>query len=431
LPPGTIFENPVNLTGSELKEIYLRENTTSNVSSLFRFNNNSFEKIDSLEDRIVRDFGDFNKNELKDVLAFFIRDGYIYEQTSGGSSSLTQKFSQETGDFWPVMAEDIDGDNITEVVVVNTDTSMKVWKVNNDLSLSASEDLENFTPSSVGGNIIDSPNGVIADVNGDGRDELWTVDLDGDVYSYEIFGQNDYRQGSVIPTQFIGSAAYISAGDYNGDNIDELAVLLRSIEQLDIAPFYRLLVFNLVGGIVDTLYDQAFIDAATEFSSAFQRSENGVRFADLDNDLVDELIVFMFPYSYIFKNVSGINKVISYKENINSNSIFVGDINSNGVQEVAFPTSENIKFYEFEISTITSTPYNLNGHSVDSTSVLLSWGGNVDQYYVYRGTDPNNLDSVGSSITNEFTDQQLSSNTFYYYGVKAFSIRLVKTHSSF
>jgi len=142
----------------------------------------------------------------------------------------------------------------------------------------------------------------------------------------------------------------------------------------------------------------------------------------LDNDLVDELIVFMFPYSYIFKNVSGINQVISYKENINSNSIFVGDINSNGVTEVAFPTSENIKFYEFEISTITSAPYNLNGHSVNSASVLLSWSGNVDQYFIYRGTDPNNLDSVGSSITNEFTDQQLSSNTFYYYGVKAFDL---------
>mgnify|MGYP000119678170 CR=1 FL=1 len=31
---------------------------------------------------------------------------------------------------------DIDGDNITEIVVVNSDTSVKIWKVNNDLSLS-------------------------------------------------------------------------------------------------------------------------------------------------------------------------------------------------------------------------------------------------------------------------------------------------------
>jgi hypothetical protein len=420
LPPGTIFENPVNLTGSELKEIYLRENTSSNISSLFKLNNESFEKIDSLEDRIVRDFGDFNNNGLKDVLSFFIRDGFIYEQTSAGSSSLTQEFSQETGDFWPVMADDIDRDNVTEIIVVDTDTSMKVWKVNNNLSLTASGDLPNYTPGSFGGNIIDSPNGVIADINSDGRDELWTVDLDGDIYSYEIFGQNDYRQGSVFTTKFIGSAAYITAGDYDSDNIDELAVLLRSIEEVDIAPFYRLIVFNLVGDSLNILYDQALIDAATEFSSAFQRSENSVRFADLDNDTIDELIVFMFPYSYVFKNFAGINKVISYKENINSNSIFVGDINFNGVTEVAFPTSEAIKFYEFEISTITSTPYNITGYSVDSTRIHLKWSGNVDQYFIYRGTDPVNLVLIDSSFTNEFTDQQLNTNTFYYYGIKAF-----------
>jgi len=419
LPAGSIFENPVNLTGNDFKEVYLRENTSSKVSSLYRFNNDSFEKIDTLEDRIIRDFGDFNNNGLKDVLSYFIRNGFIYEQTSDGSSSLTQKFSQETGDFWPVLADDIDSDNITEIVVVDTDTSMVVWNVNSNLSVSDPDILKNFTPYSFGGNIIDAPNGVIADIDGDGTNELWAVDLDGDIYSYEIFGPDDYREGSVISTGFIGSAAFISAGDYDGDNIDELAVLLHSIDELDIAPFYRLIVFNLVGGTFNTLYDQALVDAATEFSSAFQQSENSVRFADLDNDFVDELIVFMFPYSYIFKYDLGINKIISHKENINSNSIFVGDLNLNGIPEVAFPTNDNIKFYEFETSLITNTPYNLNGYSVDSTRVHLTWSGNVDQYYIYRGFDQNNLVLVDSTFTNEFTDQQLSSNTFYYYGIKA------------
>ena len=422
LPPGSIFENPVNLTSNDSNEVYLRENTNSKVSSLYRFNNNTFEKIDSLEDRIIRDFGDFNHNGLKDVLAYFIRDGFIYEQSSAGSSSLTQKFSEETDDFWPVLADDIDGDNVTEVVVVDTDTSMEVWNVNNDLSLSEPQRLINFTPSAYGGNVIDAPNGVIADINGDGTNELWAVDLDGDIYSYEIFGQDDYRQGSVIPTGFIGSAAYIAAGDYDGDNIDDLAVLLHSIDAIDVAPFYRLIVFNLVSGNFNTLYDQALIDAATEFSSSFQQSENGVRFTDLDNDFVDELIVFMFPYSYIFKYKQGINKIISHKENINSNSIFVGDVNLNGVPEVAFPTSESIKFYEFEISLITNTPYNLTGYSSTSREVLLSWSGNVDQYYVYRGTNPNDLALIDSAYTNNYSDQNLNPNTIYYYGIKAFDL---------
>jgi subtilisin family serine protease len=420
LPSGSIFEDPVSLTTNNSREIYLREITSTTVSSLFRLNNNSFEKIDSLDERIVRDFGDFNNNGLNDVLAYFIRDGFIYQQTSAGSSSLIEEFAQEEEDFWPVMAEDIDGDGKTEIVVVDSDTSFTVWKVNNDLSLNNPIGLPNFTAEDFGYNIIDAPNGVIADINGDGRNEFWSVDLDGDVFSYEIFGTDDYRQGSVITTEFIGSAAFIAAGDYNGDGIDELAVLLHSIRQADIAPYYRLVVFNRVGNNTNVLYDQALIDAASEFNSAFQRSENSVRFADLDNDLSDELIVFMFPYSFIFKYDFGINRVISYKENINSNSVFVGDLNLNGVTEIAFPTADGIKFYEFALSIMANTPYNLNGFSVDSSSVQITWNGNVDQYYVYRGTDQNNLVLIDSTLTDQYSDFQLNSNTAYYYAVQAF-----------
>jgi subtilisin family serine protease len=419
LPPGSIFSDPVALTTNDYREIYLRELTSTKVSSLFRLNENTFEEIDSIDQRIVRDFGDFNNNGLNDVLSFFIRNGFIYEQTSAGSSSLTEEFAQETGDFWPVMAEDIDSDGTTEIVVVDSDTSFTVWKVDSDLSVSNPIPLVNFTEKAFGQNIIDAPNGVIADVNGDGREEFWSVDLDGDIFSYEIFGKDDYRQGSSVTTGFIGSAAFIASGDYNGDGVDELAVLIHSIQRVDIAPFYRLIVFNLIGDNFNILYDKGLIDAASEFNSAFQRSENSLRFVDLDNDLFDELVVFMFPYSYIFKHEFGINKVISYKENINSNSVFVGDLNLNNVPEIAFPTSEGIKFYEFAISVMANTPYNLKGFSVDSSRVQLSWDGNVDQYYIYRGEDLNNMVIIDSTFTGEYLDIQLQNKTTYYYAVQA------------
>ena len=120
LPSGSIFEDPVSLTTNNSREIYLREITSTTVSSLFKLNNDMFEEIDSLDERIVRDFGDFNNNGLNDVLAYFIRDGFIYEQTSAGSSSLTEEFAQEEEDFWPVMAEDIDADSKTEIVFKQT-----------------------------------------------------------------------------------------------------------------------------------------------------------------------------------------------------------------------------------------------------------------------------------------------------------------------
>jgi len=322
------------------------------------------------------------------------------------------------------MAEDVDGDGVTEVVVVNSDTSVNVWKVNNDLTLSNPTTLKNFTAPWIGINILDAPNGVLADLNSDGIREIWFVDVDGDIFSYNILGTDNYQQGSVINTGFLGSAAYLAVGDYNGDNNDELAVLLHSIDAIDIAPYYRMVVFNLLGNQLNILYDQVFVDASTEFNSSFQSSENGIRFTDLDDDGKDELIVFMFPYSYIFKHqFVGSNKIISFKENINSNSIFIGDLNNNNVPEIAFPTDLGINFYEFTISKKASTPYNVNGYSIDSSSIFLSWQGSVDQYYIYRGLAADNLILIDSVIAQtQYGDFNLNKNTNYYYAIQAFDL---------
>ncbi len=423
LIPGSLFENPVNITQNNSTEVYLRTYDNSRVTNLFRLNGDTFEMVDSLKDQIVRDFGDFNNNGLNDLLTSWVRNGYIFEQQSANSSSLNKKYSDESGKFWPIMARDIDGDNTTEVVAISSDTSATVWKMNSNLTLSNPIMLKNFTELNFGINILDSPNGVVSDINDDGINELWFVDVDGDIFSYNIIGPNNYQAGSVITTEFLGSSAYLTNGDFDGDGKDELAVLLHSIDY-DIAPYYRLIVFNLLSNQINILYDQVFVDASTEFRSSFQLAENSIRFTDIDGDSKDELIVFTYPYSYIFKHqLAGSNKIISFKENINSNSIFVGDLNNNGVPEIAFPTSQGIKFYEFMVSDKANTPYNVQGFSIDSTSITISWQGNVDQYYIYRGLSANDLVLFDSVIVQtQFTDYNLTENTNYYYAIQAYDL---------
>ena len=41
----------------------------------------------------------------------------------------------------------------------------------------------------------------------------------------------------VLAISFLGSTAFITAGDYDGDQVGELAVLLHSFDPIDIAPF--------------------------------------------------------------------------------------------------------------------------------------------------------------------------------------------------
>jgi hypothetical protein len=421
LPAGSIFEESVSITSNNSDEIFLRTNLNPKVTSIFNFNNNSFTQIDSLNDKIVKDAGDFNGNGLTDLLNYFVRDGYIDEQELPNSSVFTQKYSNTGSDFWPILASDVDSDGIVEVFSVQNDTTVEVWEVQQNLDLIKVASLRNFSPRSFGGNIINSPNAVIDDIDGDGVKEFWMIDQDGDIFSYKISGNNQFEAQYVIPTEFLGSSAYLASGDFDGDSKSELAVLLHSIDELDIAPFYRLVVFNLTGDNINFLMDQALIDASTEFNNTFQKSENSVKFGDLDNDGVDELTLFVFPYAYIFQRDFNENKIISYKENINSNSVFIGDLNNNGLNEVAFPNSNNIEFYEFALSNQTSVPYNAEGYSLDSVTIQLKWSGLAERFYVYKGVDVDNLELIDSLVFEpSYIDNDVQTNKIYYYSIKAF-----------
>ncbi len=421
LPAGSIFERSVSLTSNNSDEIFLRTNVNPKVTSIYNFQNDSFALIDSLNEKIVKDAGDFNNNGLADLLNYFVRDGFIDEQTSQNSSTFTQKYSNTGGKFWPIMASDVDADGIVEVFSVQNDTTVEVWETQSNLNLTKVASLRNFSPRRFGGNIINSPNAVVDDIDGDGVSEFWMIDQDGDIYSYEITGNNQFVEQYVIPTQFLGSSAHLTSGDFNGDGRNELAVLLHSLDELDIAPFYRLVVFNLTGSTVNFLMDQALIDASTEFNNAFRKSENSIRLSDLDNDGDDELILFVFPYAYIFQRDFNDNKIIAYKENINSNSIFIGDLNKNGINEVAFPNNNEIEFFEFAFSDQTSVPNNVQGFSLDSTTVQLKWNGLAERYYIYKGLDAANLELIDSLVFEpSYNDFNVSANITYFYAIKAY-----------
>ncbi len=421
LNKGSIFKKPTNFLSQNFNEVLFSEFYPSQdlYYALYKLEGNIFVKVDSMKNRLPRDVGDFNNNGKIDLLSSIQRNGYIDEQTSSGVFSFTNKFSDSSGTFWPIMAKDIDIDGITEVLAVDSDTSITIWKVGSNPTLTNPKKVSNFSPKGLGGNLIDAPNCVITDTDNDSKNEVWMVDRDGDIFSYEIQTPTNYVQDKIFSTEFLGSSALIDAGDYNGDGFQDIAVLIHSIDDLDIAPFYRLLVFNFSSGSLNIIYDQAFVDASVEFNSSFRSAESSLKFEDLDQDGKEELIVFIFPYSYIFKSFSTQNLVVSYKENVNSSSIFTGDLNRNGIQEVAFPTNDGIKFFEFAFSNQASTPSGLIGYSKDSSSIYLQWNSFENKFYIYRGENEISLILIDSIQTNKFTDLTITNNKNYFYAVKS------------
>lgn len=427
LPSGIIFDQPVNFTSEFNDEILIRENTNSKVTKHYKYQNNSFILLDTLSEKIPKDYGDFNNNGKKDLLSYWFYYGYILEQDANNSSKLSQKFKKEDSMFWPVMAKDIDKDGKTEIVTVSSDTTLTIYRANSDLSLTQTAVLKNFTKKGFGGNYFDSPNGIVTDIDSDGINELWLVDTDGDVFSFKILPNNQFTPDIELNTGFYSSSAYITAGDFTGDGKKEIAVLLHSIPEIDIASYHLLVVF-------DSNFDlttRAFIDPASEFQGAFQQADNGIKFADIDNDNKDELILFMFPYSYILKMKGNKQQLVFYDEGVNSDGILVTDLNKNGVKEIALPKTDGVWFYEFTALDKPQAPNNVAGFSIDSLSVRLEWVGNQNSFIIYRGIDSLNYEKIDSVENMYYVDNGVSLNTTYYYQVQSYNILNEVRYSDF
>jgi hypothetical protein len=429
LQSGIIFDQPVNFTSSTKNEILIRENSNSKILNLYKLQNNNFIKLDSLTERIPKEMGDFNNNGKKDLLSYWFYYTYIYEQDNSNSSKLVQKFKKDSTVFWPIMAKDVDKDGITEVLAITNDSTISVYEINTDLSLKFNKSITNFTKKGFGSNQFDSPNGLIADINGDGVNELWMVDMDGDIFSYEFYPNGQILKGIEINTGYIGSAAYLAYGDYDSDGRKDIAVLLHSVESIDIANYHLLTIFNFAGNQLYTIYNNAFIDPASEFNSTFQKAGNSLKFSDIDKDGREELILFTFPYSYILKNQTNKDKIIFFEENINSNSILVADLNSNGVDEIAFPNKDNIKFYEFGNPTKPNTPVNLKGYSIDSEKVKIEWLCNESRYFIYKGASQSQLFLIDSTTSKTYVDKNVKLDSVYFYAVKSYNVSKPEAYS--
>ncbi|MCX7611720.1 MAG: T9SS type A sorting domain-containing protein, partial [Ignavibacterium sp.] len=421
LPPGSLYPFPLSILSSNDKEIIIRESLNQRVSKIYSFTNNTFSLKDSISDRIIKDHGDFNKNGRLDLLALFVRDGFILEQDNLNSSKFSQKFSRSGGDFWPILAKDFDNDGRTEILAVKNDTTISLWELPSNQSLVPTEKVtfRNFTKRWMGQNKINSPNAIILDSNQDGIQEVWLLDEDGDLFSFEIKGDNNLTPYKAISTEFYGNSAYLTNGDFDGDGKQEIVVLLHSIEKFDLAPYYRLIVFNFQNDLVNVLFDHPFIDASYEYSNTFRKAENAIRLSDLDNDGKQELILFTFPYAYVFKHYTNGIKIIAYFENVNSNSILISDFNKNDIKELALPKADGIKFIEFLSSNTFPIPVIIEGYSLDSSIAKISWSGESDYYKVFRGSNPNNLTHYKTVNYKTLVDSNLTNNSFYYYSIQS------------
>ncbi len=430
LPLGNLFKNPVNFTNRSNKSEVLFEpfaDTNSTTYSLMKLVGNSFENINTINGKIPISTGDFNNNGKLDLLSNFIRNGFIDEQTQPDNFSLTNLYENKTGKFFPILAEDINNDGNTEIITNSNNEKYYIWRATNSGNIitqnSLIDSLENVSEPDISNSFSNQVfiNLTIADCNNDGKNEIWFADADGDLIVYQINSPNNIALLDTIHSDFTTTHSQtISKGDFDGDGVDDIAILFKANS---IAPYFVLRVFNYKQNKFNVIFEKVFLDQSSEFSSPFfTKVYQSLRFVNTTNSPQDELVINIFPYLYIFDFNNGTPKIIFYKEGINSQSIFQGDLNNNGKTEIAFQNKTGYKFYEFEnTENDVPTPEITAAFSTDSGSTFLKWNFTSERSYIFRGENKQNLRMIDSSVSTTFADNNVNNLTNYYYAIQNFS----------
>lgn len=418
LPAGYIFDKQVKISESE-SGVYIRDIFAPQVSHFYNFTSGEFTKsTDSLPQQILKDAGDFNKNGKENILSLWSYSAIFSEQTAVGSTVFETKAKYDTSFFWPVKVEDLDNDNQNELIVLRSDSTGAVYSINNNFTLNYQTNFRNFSRRGFGGNYFNSPNATFLDSNGDGKKEMWMIDSDGDVLVYSINSKNNITPAIEFNTGFLSSTGYLTSGDFNGDGVQDISIILESVRELDISPFFLLLTFNFRNDSLIVINEQAFINPAKEFNSGFQRAGNAIKMRDLNNDGKDEIILSLYPYAFIIESRDGgTSKIISFDENVNTTSLLVADFNQNGTPDVAFPFSNGIKFFEYGIPFKPSVPFYVEGNTHSDTQVRIEWVSNSPKYYIYKGETPQSLILTDSTSNSHFFDSNVVPGTTYFYSI--------------
>jgi fibronectin type 3 domain-containing protein len=71
-----------------------------------------------------------------------------------------------------------------------------------------------------------------------------------------------------------------------------------------------------------------------------------------------------------------------------------------------------------------TTPSNVVAQGTSNSQISVNWTASsgslqIAHYYVFRGTSPNSLSQVATTINPSYTDRSLPAGTTYYYGIQA------------
>lgn len=428
LPAGYMLNQIVDFDRDGYQEVIINEygiNDSFDKLSIYEFQANEFTKVFQTNQlAIPRDFGDTDGDGLFEILVGMGPKSFIYESPVSGAYPSAIVWA-DSNEFWASRFSDLDQNGKYEIIG-KIENTFELRELVGDHQYALIASFDNPTP---GSNHTGIPHTEIADFDGDGLLEILIGDYDGDVYIYEVTGDNSFQSTWWQRQPLMDCINFITAGDYDGDGAAEFAVGCHSSPDLDLEHEYdsRHWSYRIYKSDGDNSFYPVWEQAFFGFEDV-KNAANGVSSGDVDNDGRDELLINIFPDFYIidFDATANQYQSIWYFYPNQSQANIIGDIDNDGKNEFFLNMGDHIiaLIDRNENLGVLPPPLGFNAIPLDTNQVQLNWNRvlEADEYLIYKGASATNLVEFHRTVQTNFLDTLVKKDSTYWYTISVVNL---------
>jgi subtilisin family serine protease len=422
LPPGFMLGKTADLDEDGKKEIILSEyepNGAFGPVAVYEFENGLFiRQMATSFNGIPRDMGDADSDGKMEMLIGYGQHSYLLESEEKGTWPSRIVWEDSSG-FWGSRICDLDRDGRKEIIGKSgQDFVMREAVGDNIFSTKYL-----FKNLSAGENQLGPPRTEVADLDGDGYQEIYFGDYDGDLIIYENKGDDTFEYRGSLQLPLRDATNFFFAGHIFSAVKQTLIAGTHSSDQVNYEHEFaaRYWQFSVINAAADNRFElgqNIFIYGFSDLRE-FETGCAAGALAEPENDYV-----FLAPHPdlYLFRAEGDSLVPVWHQSGYNTNTIVIDDFDNQGFSTFYANNGKQISGLEAGDRDRPPVPRDFSAVPVDPDSIRLYWkpAPNATQYFIYRGFAAQALqlyDSVATATV--YTDKLVNEGIRYFYALQA------------
>lgn len=361
----------------EIVQMSYDDGLSYNIVDMYEKNKNLLQRVfTSFHQYIPWNVHDADADGKKELMGLDARRIRLFESID--KSSFPTELIWEKKDVSGGEVADIDGDGLDELMLLSSNNQgFVVFESDNSGKIEERSQV-NYDGPALG----DLGRRQIAiDMNNDGRLKLFGGDSQGTVFSFEAVSDNSYRL-EFLDTD-AGDARLVGGGsDIDGDGFNELIVARFIDDRYEVdARYWDIKIYSFKDGMKPSIEWETRIASSTSYGG-------GIGIGDINGDGGLEWIITLPPHAYLFTSKSpNYYEPVWYGEIEKTTRPLIGDIDRDGYRQLILNAKGRAQVLNFRALQVQlDLPAKFSGWSRDRNTILLEWGESFQatSYRIYR-----------------------------------------------